>query len=277
MSTKSRPSGEQLGQQLLDILESVKYNNGILLALVPQDYTVEVGDKKFSRSELKEQSRNIEKALKGVSSQVKKGVRKRYRTVVHEEGAEETAPKRHGGLDKPNFYNKEIIEMFLNADLGHVDPLNPKSEKISDILKRSSFGKKCIATPHTFSRLFSILIRVNNWQDKEKGQYIRFPKGFLHKHLPTITATVVAGGFDIDNITWINLGKFSSAAIVSKDTMTEAQTEELLKSTEVARDTESLVKQSLLRITKKDTAPVPVVPTTLVASSGTTKTSSKKK
>ena len=269
MTTKTRLSGEQLSQQLLDILESVKYNNGILLALVPQDYTVEVGQNKISRSQLKDNSKNVERALKTIASQVKRGVRRRVPSD-NTEGSDK--PKRHGGLDKPNYYNKELIEMFLNADLGTVDPLNPKSEKITDVLKRSVFGKKCIATPHTFSRLFSILVKVNNFQDKEKGQFIRFPEGFLKKHLPTITDVLSKSGFDTSAITWINLGKFSSAAIVNKTVLTEPQLAELDKHTEIARDTEYLAKQVLLRHNKKDGVPAPVVP---VSIAGTTASSSK--
>jgi len=278
MSTKTRPSGEQLSQQILDILESIKYNNGILLALVPQDYTVEVGQNKISRTQLKENARNVERALKAIASQVKRGVRRRVAADDSAEGASATdKPKRHGGLDKPNYYNKELIDMFLNADLGTIDPLNPKSEKITSVLKRSAFGQKCIATPHTFSRLFSILIKMNDFQDKEKGQYIRFPEGFLKKNLPGITDVLSKSGFDLTSITWINLGKFSSAAVVNKTVLNEAQLAELEKNTEVARDVEGLAKQILLRHNKQETVPVPVVPSSLVGTAGPSKLSPKKK
>jgi hypothetical protein len=158
--------------------------------------------------------------------------------------------------------------------MGTVDPLNPKSEKLTDILKRSPFGKKNIATSFTFSRLFSILVHVNNFKDPEHGQYVKFPEGYLQKNLPTIHEVLSKANFKFDKITWIHLGQITSAGIIAKAGLKESQLDELASTVDVSRDVESLVKQSLDRYKFKETAPTPVVQASLVAP---TKSSPKKK
>ncbi len=221
MSAKIRKTAEQLSNELDEVQKSLDYHMGMLVALVPQDYSVVVGDVPTTRSQIKENVRNIDKALKSIKSQVRKGVRKGARksaaTDMDVDGDSSATvavvPKRSGGLDRPHFYAKELIDFFINANLGTVDPLNPKTEKLADVLKRSTFGKRQIASSHTFSRLFSILVNANDFKDKEagRGQFIKFPPGYLKKNLPSIYKVLEESGFDLDNIPCINLGRITLA------------------------------------------------------------------
>lgn len=263
MSAKVRQSGEQISKELEEIRTTVAHLNGILLALVPQDHSVMVGSTATTRPQLKDTIKNVDKALRIVSSKVRRGVRRRLPADATAEAAADAAPKRHGGLDRPNYYADELIRMFLNADLGTVDPMNAKSEKITDVLKRSVFGKKNIATSHTFSRLFSILIHVNNFKDPQHGQYVKFPEGWFQKNLPSIYDVLVQSNFDFTKITYIHLGKITSAGIVNKAVLNQVQLTDLSANQDAARDLEGLIKQTLDRFKLREKASVPAVPASI--------------
>ena len=270
-SAAVRKSGEQLSLDIEEVQKSVNHLNGILLALVPSDHSVKVGDVATTRSQLRDQVHNIDKTLKAIRSQVRKGVRKG-------EPVKGAARKGNGGLDKPTFYNKELVDFFSTANLGLVDPTNPKSEKVADVVKRSVLGQKHIGTSTIFTRLFSILVRTNEFKDPERGQYIKFPSQFLEKKLPKLYKTLKDAEFDFGNITWIHLNKIAQCGVVDKTTLTDAQKEELVKYADGVKDLESITHQILDRIRDGEKAPVPTVPASLAAdsASSTKKVSPKK-
>jgi len=269
---KVHKTSEQISNDIDAMQKTVSHHMGILVALIPQDHSVVVGTQTTTRTQIRDNAKNLDKAFKAIKSQVRKGVRKSKASAAeaHEEGEEGEAStdvpakKRNGGLDKPNFYQPELIKMFLNSNMGNVDPLNPKSEKLTDVLKRSLFGTKYIASAHTFSRLFSIMARANDYKDPNPGcgHNIKFPPGFLQKNIPQIYSALDETGFDLENVTYIS-SDIRLAGVVPKSVLDEAQTEELLKGAEAAKEVEELVKQTLLRYKFKESAPVPVIPASL--------------
>ena len=135
-----------------------------------------------------------------------------------------------------NHYTDEIITFFLNSNLGIIDPLNPKSEKVTDVLKRSPFGTKNIATSITLNRLFLILVYVNNFKNITNGTYVDFPDGFLQKNLPTIYKVINK----FEKCTWFQLNQLTNAGIVSNSIFTDDDMYEYAKV-----DIEKLLKQTL--------------------------------
>lgn len=271
-----KKTGQQLSVELDDIRTSVNYLMGILLALVPPDFTVGVGSTQQTRKQLQDNAKNISKAMKSISGQVKKGVRKTSaeseRLARETAGDTVTTKKNQGGLVQPSFYAKELVDFVLKANLGLVDPKDPKSEKVTDVLKRSVFGNKRIATRHTLDKIFSLLVRNAGFS---QGNSIKFPEGYLQKHLPNIHQVLVESGFDMENIKWIALGSIHHAGVIPKTDLTEAQKKELLDSTEQAYDLLNYSSQVKNHVVEPEKYPtVPVLPASLVA---TCKTSPKKK
>lgn len=256
--TKARLSGEQLKQQLDEVRQSVSYLNDITLALIPRDHNITIGDKQTTRAELKQVMQANDRALAQIGNAVKKGVRRRA-------AGESAAPTRgSGGLSKPNLYSPELVAFFLAAPLGKVDPSNPKSEDLVAVLKRSAFGKTGVCTSHTLSRLFSILINLNDYKDKTNGQKVAFPAGFLEKHLPSTLAAMTKAGKATGSWSFISLGSLSAAALLKKDTLDDKQKETLAAQAEGAAAVDRLTRDILAKY-KDAAAPAPVVPASLAA------------
>jgi hypothetical protein len=230
VTKKEKKSSEQLSQDLAEVQKAVKYINEVFLAMIPADHSITVGDSTKSRAQLNDQVRNIEKTLTAIRSQVKRGVRKSHGVVHDSQGNVVETKKRNGGLDKPCYIHKELVTLLTTQNLGNVDPTNPKSEKLNEVLKRSIFGKKHIGTPNIVVRLLSILVRTNKFIGKTEAKNtscVKFPDNYLQKHIPTVFKALKEADFDVDNILWIFLSKIAQAGIVNKTTYTEAQVSDL--------------------------------------------------
>lgn len=255
---KQRASGEQLKQQISEIRKSIDKINTITLALVKPDYNVTVGDQVITRAELKRTMQANDRVLAQVATQVGRGVRRRAL------GAASTSTKASGGLAKPNVYSQELVSFLCSANLGKVDPSNPKSEDLAAVLKRSAFGKHGVATSHTVGRLLSILVTLNGYKDKTNGQNIVFPAGYLEKHLPQAIAILTKAGKSTTTWTYINLSSLSATCMTKKAQLDAKQQELLAAHTEAALALNQLCAEVLTRH-KNDKAPAPVVPAVLGA------------
>jgi hypothetical protein len=258
---KQRASGEQLKLQISEIRKSIEKINTITLALVKPDYNITVGDQVITRAELKRTMQANDRALSQIATQVGRGVRRR------QNGEPRTAPKASGGLSKPNIYSQELVTFLCSANLGKVDPSNPKSEDLSAVLKRSCFGKHCVATNHTVGRLLSILVSLNGFKDKTNGQNIVFPAGYLEKHLPVASAAMVKAGKSLTTWTYINLSTLSATCMTKKDKLEEKQKELLNQQAETSAALNQLLADILAKH-KDEKAPSPVVPAILGAPAG---------
>jgi hypothetical protein len=258
---KQRMSGEQLKQQISEIRKSIEKINTITLELVTPGYNVTVGDQVITRAELKRTMQANDRALAQVATQVGRGVRRRAA------GAAPSATKTSGGLANPNVYSQELVSFLCSANLGKVDPGNSKSEDLAAVLKRSAFGKHGVATSHTVGRLLSILVTINGYKDKNNGQNIVFPAGYLEKHLPQAIAVLTKAGKSTTTWTYINLSSLSAACMTKKAQLDAKQQELLTTHTDVAVALNQLCADVLTRH-KDDKAPAPVVPTSLGAPTG---------
>jgi len=258
-TAKVRASGEQLKQQINEVRKSIESISAITLALIPPDSNILINDKEMRRKEIKDLIQANDRALAQIASAVGKGVRK------HAAG-EGAATKSHasGGLAKPSLYGQELVSFFSSAQLGKVDPTNPKSEDISAVIKRSAFGKHGIATSYTFSRLFPLLVAHNGFKDKTNGQRIAFPAGYLEKHFPAALASLKAKGADTTVWTYINVGRLVSESRVPTEALTAKQKEDLATYTDLAVALDTLTKDVHVKSKKAD-APAPVVPASLAA------------
>jgi hypothetical protein len=253
--TKQRVSGEQLKQQIIEIRKSIEKINTITLALVRPDYNVTVGDQVITRAELKRTMQANDRALAQIGTQVGRGVRRRQVG-----GEPSTAPKSSGGITKPNVYSQELVSFLCSANLGKVDPSNPKSEDLAAVLKRSAFGKHGVATNHTIGRLISILVTLGGYKDKANGQNIVFPAGYLEKHIPQSLATLAKAGKSTTQWTYITFGStLSAVCMTKKDQLDDKQKELLATHADSAVALNQLCAEVLNRH-RDDKAPAPVVP-----------------
>ena len=258
---KLRASGEQLKQQIVEIRKSIEKINTITLALVRPDYNVTVGDQVITRAELKRTMQANDRALAQIGTQVGRGVRRR-------QAGEIRTTKASGGITKPNVYSQELVSFLCSANLGKVDPTNPKSEDLAAVLKRSAFGKHGVATNHTIGRLVSILVTLGGYKDKTNGQNIVFPAGYLEKHLPQALAALAKAGKSTTQWTYINFGSTLSAVCMTKKAQLDDKQKELLAThADAAVALNQLCADVLLRH-KDDKAPAPVVPAVLGAPTG---------
>lgn len=255
---KQRVSGEQLKQQIGEIRKSIERINTITLTLIKPDFNIMVGDQVITRAELKRTMQANDRLLAQIGTQVGRGVRRRTSGVVS------TAPKSSGGLSKPNVYSQELVTFLCSANLGKVDPTNPKSEDVTAVLKRSCFGKHGIATNHTIGRLLSLLVTLNGFKDKSNGQNIVFPAGYLEKHLPNTAAALAKAGKSLTTWTYISLSTLSALCMTKKAQLDKAQSELIAQQSDIAAALNQLTADVLSKH-KDEKAPTPVVPALLGA------------
>jgi hypothetical protein len=261
VETKQRLSGEQLKQVLLDLRKSIDNLNKITLDLIPADMDVDLGEgKRISRAQLKKVMQANDRVLAQTATAVGRGVRRRAA------GAERTAG-RTGGLGKPNLYSMELASFLATANLGKVDPQNPKSEDLAAVVKRSALGKHGVATNHTLGRLFSRLVGASGFKDATNGQFINFPAGYLEKHLPNAVAALKKEGKLPTQWSYINVSALAAASMVKKDALDEKQKELLVQHAETASALDTLTAEVLAR-SKSDKAAAPVVPQVLAPPAG---------
>jgi hypothetical protein len=256
--TKQRVSGEQLKAQMVEIRKSIEKINTITLALVKPDYNVTVGDQVITRAELKRTMQANDRALAQIATQVGRGVRRR------QAGEAASAPKASGGLAKPNVYSQELVSFLCSANLGKVDPTNPKSEDLTAVLKRSAFGKHGVATNHTIGRLLSILVTLGGFKDKANGQNIVFPAGYLEKHLPVAISTLTKAGKTTTTWSYITLSSLSAACMTKKAQLDDTQKALIVTHSDSAVALNQLCSDVLTKH-KDDKAPTPTVPAALGA------------
>lgn len=217
-----------------------------------------MGDQIITRAELKRTMQANDRALSQIATQVGKGVRRR------QAGETRAVSKVAGGLSKPNLYSQELVSFLCSANLGKVDPSNPKSEDLAAVLKRSPFGKHGIATTHTVSRLISVLVSVNGFKDKTNGQNINFPAGYLEKALPNAIAALTAAGKPVTNWTYINLSSLSAVCMTKKAALDAKQSELLAQQSEAVSSLSTFLSD-VLNKHKDASAPTPVVPAAFAA------------
>lgn len=161
-------------------------------------------------------------------------------------------------------YSQELVSFLCSANLGKVDPSNPKSEDLAAVLKRSAFGKHGVATNHTVGRIFSILVTLGGFKDKSNGQNIVFPAGYLEKHLPVAVSTLTKAGKSTTAWTYITLSSLSAACMTKKAQLDDAQKALIAAHTDSAVALNQLCSDVLTKH-KDDKAPTPTVPAALGA------------
>lgn len=250
---KPRLTAQQFAHTLEELQTSVEHLNSLLMKLMPHGSNLRIGDKLVTRKEIADTVASVDSSFNLLVRESRKGLR-RDTTVKG---------KTPTGLNKPQFYHKELIDFFLSENLGTVDPSNPKSDKLKDVLKKSCFGKHSVATNHTITRLVSIYSRANNLST---GKSIRFSSPtLLTDKMPTVVAKIKEHkpNFNPAEILHIDGNIIGTRAVLPS---TEEQRAELEKYKQEANDLDALILSALEKYrhdnVKGVPAPAPVqVPT----------------
>ncbi len=223
-------SGQELKQQLQEVQEQTKTLFTNFMELVPPGHSLSVGGKTKSRAELKKATDALTRQIGTLATAAQRSSRRKK--PLPEGVTKSSNANKTGGLKKPFLYSPELINLLTHYNLGRVDPNDPKSQTINDLLKKTAFSHG-VSTSYTITRLFSIMVNVNKSTFKEGSNY-KMPLDVVKSKIPTAYAVLKDDpDFDFNKFTWINQSRIISALMIHNGVLTPAQ-KELIKTHEAS-------------------------------------------
>jgi hypothetical protein len=246
---KNRATGEELSNELHVIDEGYTNLVNILLGLMPNNSHLVVGsngenEQTYTYNELVEKLKMLQKQTKITSQRIKQSVRKTRKPVDGQESIQST--NIHNLSEGPRFYQRELIDFFLKADLGKVDSNDPKSQNLAEYLKNSVFGKTNIATQQTFTLLFPIYVNVNKLKNPTDGRIINIPRSVFEKQLKSVYSSL-KDSVDFDAFRWTTFQKITAAEYIRPSALDQRQKETLESAAviEQAKEVKNVVARAL--------------------------------
>lgn len=134
--------------------------------------------RQVGKRELRSATSQVVQTIRDLRKFHKAALRAKKRISVDPETGEPV--RRGGGFSLPIKVSDELKNFFATANLGPVDPTDPKSPSLSSQLVLLT--QAGITSPSLLTPLFSIYVNRNNLQDKEQRNYLHADE-HMKKHL----------------------------------------------------------------------------------------------